>query len=382
MKEAAPYSTSANYPLAPLSCGDIAWQAASDAMVLSDVDGNVITANPAYFELYGYPPEEIINKEFSIIFPEEEREAALRLYKKIFMTGDLPEVVEATIQRYDGTRRIVESRAQFIYEDGAKSALLSIVRDITDRKLAEQKLQAAHNELIETNKALKQANADQKDILGIVAHDLKNPLGLIKNLSKILLHEANGNVLIEEISQQIFSTSENIMRLITELLEMTKIDSGKISLHREKTALCVLVKNIIAVNQAGAAQKGQQIIAMLEENCHVQIDATLIRQAVDNLISNAIKFSPRGKEIFVRVESDKNFVRVVVADQGPGLSDEDKEKIFGKFQKLSAMPTADEPSSGLGLYLVKRIIELHGGKISADSKGLGMGTTFLIELPR
>jgi signal transduction histidine kinase len=110
-------------------------------------------------------------------------------------------------------------------------------------------------------------------------------------------------------------------------------------------------------------------------------DADRIREAIDNLVSNAIKYSPIGGKIALLITGDADYVRISISDEGPGLSPEDLDRLFGRFQRLSAKPTGGESSTGLGLSIVKRIIDMHGGEVNADSPGPGRGAIFTILLP-
>jgi signal transduction histidine kinase len=136
------------------------------------------------------------------------------------------------------------------------------------------------------------------------------------------------------------------------------------------------------MQSSSAEQKEQSITMQLPPECVIKGDEARLRQVIENLISNAIKFSPHGTKINVclTASDEKGLVRFSVQDEGPGLTDDDKSKVFGHFQKLSARPTGDEHSSGIGLAIVKQIVELHGGHIAVESE-VGKGATFVVELP-
>jgi len=145
---------------------------------------------------------------------------------------------------------------------------------------------------------------------------------------------------------------------------------------------------VVATNLQQANQKEQRIDFYAEPNCIAEVDAERIREVFDNLVSNAIKYSPMGKTIWVRVFRDTSsdreampVVRFTVRDEGQGLTEEDMKKIFGRFQRLSAIPTGGESSTGLGLSIAKQLVELHDGKLWAESEGKNKGAMFVVELP-
>jgi len=141
------------------------------------------------------------------------------------------------------------------------------------------------------------------------------------------------------------------------------------------------VQEIATANQPLATNKQQQIAVNAQNGIIIACDADRIREAIDNLISNAIKYSPLGGKISLSVARDDDSVAIDVTDEGAGLSPEDLGRLFGRFQRLSAKPTAGESSTGLGLSIVKRIIDMHGGEVTADSAGPGRGSTFTVTLP-
>ena len=161
-----------------------------------------------------------------------------------------------------------------------------------------------------------------------------------------------------------------------------KMNALDISLRRERVELPTLVASIIEANQPLAVRKEQTIEVRSEPGLFVDCDLDRMRDAIDNLISNAIKYSPRGGTIEVSMQKRGAEVVLDVRDHGPGLLPEDSARLFGRFQRLSAKPTGGEASTGLGLSIARKIVELHGGTISAASEGAGLGSTFSIALHR
>ncbi len=236
-------------------------------------------------------------------------------------------------------------------------------------------------ELANALKKVEEANAFKTELLGIAAHDLKNPLQVISGFASLIqeaktLDEAQSN------ARAIERSSERMLKLIKDLLETATLDSGKLELNKTSVNVAELLRAVAEHNRPNAEKKSQTISLDLDESAVADLDLERMREVFENLISNAVKYSPVGKQIQVRlVRTSETSVQVAVKDEGQGLTEEDKQKLFGKFQRLSARPTGGESSTGLGLSIVKQLVELHGGKVWAESEGKGKGATFFVELP-
>ncbi len=231
---------------------------------------------------------------------------------------------------------------------------------------------------------LQRANGFKNEILGTVAHDLKNPLGVILGRTEMLTELIATGASRDGINSQIEHIRDATKRLtsmVDHLISDAMADAFDITIRREAVDIAALVGEVVDANQPLAVNKQQSIAVSAVPNLITACDADRIREAIDNLISNAIKYSPIGGKISVMVSREANKTVIRVADQGAGLSPEDIGRLFGRFQRLSAKPTAGESSTGLGLSIVKRIVDMHGGEISADSAGPGQGSTFTITLP-
>ncbi|MDQ1266772.1 MAG: hypothetical protein QG635_1924 [Bacteroidota bacterium] len=230
--------------------------------------------------------------------------------------------------------------------------------------------------------ALKQADELKTELLSIAAHDLKNPLNTIINLIKIIKSEiSDGSTDIVEMAEQILKTAEHMLNLIIELLNSTVIESGRLKLNKQLTDLAEIVFAIIYLNRTPAESKSQRLDFIINNDYYIiDADGLKIREAIENLVSNAIKYSPFDTKIEVKLEKIDDKIILSVKDEGPGFTPDDMTKLFCKFQRLSALPTAGESSTGLGLYIAKQIVELHDGSIWVESEH-GFGSKFIIELP-
>jgi signal transduction histidine kinase len=231
---------------------------------------------------------------------------------------------------------------------------------------------------------LQRANGFKNEILGTVAHDLKNPLGVILGRTEMLTELISTGTSKESVTAQIDHIRDATKRLTTmvdHLISDAMADAFDITIRREPVDVAALVSDVAEANQPLAVNKQQTITVSAPPNIVTMCDTDRIREAIDNLVSNAIKYSPIGGKIAVTVTHEDDNTLIRVADEGAGLSPEDLGRLFGRFQRLSAKPTAGESSTGLGLSIVKRIIDMHGGEVTAESAGPNKGSTFTIVLP-
>ena len=232
---------------------------------------------------------------------------------------------------------------------------------------------------------LQRANGFKNEILGTVAHDLKNPLGVILGRTEMLTELIAAGSTKEGIATQIDHIRDATKRLtamVDHLISDAMADAFDITIRREPVDLSALVSDVAEANRPSAVNKQQQITVSAPGHSDLTMcDADRMREAIDNLVSNAIKYSPIGGKIDILINGGTEHVRVSVSDEGAGLSPEDLDRLFGRFQRLSAKPTGGESSTGLGLSIVKRIVDMHGGEVTADSAGPGQGATFTIMLP-
>lgn len=259
---------------------------------------------------------------------------------------------------------------------------------LQEAQLAREEIEIKRYEAEKLRQKAEEASRMKTELLGIVAHDLKNPLQAILGFALLIREKLEPNSDVYLMTQTILNAAERMMRIIDGLLKTAALEEGKVELNKTLYDMSRLVEEVVSCNQMQAQNKRQTLSFQAEPNCMVLVDTDRMREVIDNLISNAIKYSPEGKTIAVRVQHSKDdndggapSVLVSVRDEGQGLTEEDMKKLFGKFQRLSAQPTAGESSTGLGLAIVKQLVELHGGKVWAESEGKNKGSIFCVKLP-
>ncbi|MEK8017761.1 MAG: hybrid sensor histidine kinase/response regulator [Candidatus Parabeggiatoa sp.] len=258
-------------------------------------------------------------------------------------------------------------------------------RQHLEDKVAERtsELQEKNEALVKLNEQLIQINQEKNEFLGIAAHDLKNPLSSIQslaNLTRTSFDDFPKQKLID-FAQMIEISSNKMFNLIKNLLDVNAIESGKMNFSLTQLDVFPFLQVIVENNQGAANSKkiGLQVHRE-EEEYKAIIDENAILQVLDNLISNAIKYSSEGKNIDIRILKGENTVCCEIQDEGPGLSEKDQKQLFQKFSRLTPRPTGDEHSTGLGLFIVKKLIHIMNGSVSYKGK-LGEGSTFVIEFP-
>jgi signal transduction histidine kinase/HAMP domain-containing protein len=273
---------------------------------------------------------------------------------------------------------------------------IAVFQDISLRRQAEQDKIALIQEQEAKNAALKynkeigikneqliHLNQEKNELMAIVVHDLKNPLSAIKGLVDIIQwsEESLAKEELAEYVDMIQTSTQQMFDLIENLLDMNKLDSGEVKANVQPTNIWLIILRIIKRYQMKAQVKNITIFTeVTNEKAIAMVDENLFHQVLDNIISNAVKYSPFDKNVYCRMSVLENKVRCEIEDQGPGFSEQDLKKLFGKFSRLSAKPTGGEHSSGLGLFIVKKLVENMHGNVWCETKQ-GCGAKFIIEFP-
>ncbi len=270
-------------------------------------------------------------------------------------------------------------KAEIASMKGQIDAMIARTNELSNRnKELESKLEM----LSKSKSDLEELSTQKDELFAIVIHDIKNPAALIKNLVDLLRsYDLTANEQ-QEIIDDIAETTQRIVQLSQEVTKILTIESSLMSLNIEKTPIKYIIEDVVTRNKVAAANKKMSLFAEIDPNIpDVEIDVNKIDEVLDNLISNAIKFTQEGGTIRVKAYKELKDVIVEVSDNGLGLSEDDVAKAFRRGQKLSTRPTGNENSTGMGLWIVKKIIDAHHGKVWIKS-ALGKGSTFAFTLPQ
>lgn len=335
---------------------------ANDLIHIAHMDGRFLYVNRAWRETLGYEEEEVSGLRLSRIVHHEERERFLQYLERV-QAGENLDQVESTFVTRQGRLIHVEGSITGKEEEGEIVSTRSIFHDVTERRKIEQM---------------------KKEFISVVSHELRTPLTSICGSLGLL----NGGV-VGDLSQQAqsmisiaYNNSQRLVRLINDILDIEKIENGKMEFEMERLALMPLIAQSLEANDGYA--KAHHIrfrITHSAEDAWVEADSGRLMQVMNNLLSNAAKFSPAGEEVSVAVTTYGEYFRVSVIDSGPGIPDSFRARIFAKFAQADASTTRHKGGTGLGLSICKQLIEQMNGRIDFQSQ-VGAGSTFFFDLPQ
>jgi PAS domain S-box-containing protein len=336
----------------------------------------IVFANPAALRLLGASgPEALLGRDVvDHVHPEEQ--TAIRARIEEAEAGASAEWCDVRVRRLDGADVLCEAAGVGIEHQGRPAAQL-VIRDITARKQAQQGLR-------EANERLREADRAKNEFLAVLSHELRNPLAPIKNSLYILGRAAAGGEQARRAQAIVARQVDQLSRLVDDLLDVTRIARNKLALQRSRLELGQLVRRTLEDYRPIFEKAGVYLeLEMDPSPVHVHADSQRMAQVVGNLLNNAAKFTPRGGRVIVRVTAEPAAARAVVtvADTGLGLTPELKAFVFEPFMQAAEGLEHREGGLGLGLALVKGVVELHGGDVSASSAGPGQGSRFVVRLP-
>jgi PAS domain S-box-containing protein len=336
---------------------------------LCDSEGRASYVNPQWCEYTGLTPAETcdLQRVGQTVHPDDL--PALRAtWHAAGVSGGLFEA-EYRLRRADGTYRWFLVRAVAVKDStGRPVQWVGASTDIDDRKRAEE--------------ALKEAGRRKDEFLAMLGHELRNPLAPLRSALSILRLAAPGNPVVRQAGELMDRQVGQMARLIDDLLDVSRIARGKISLRQERCDLVPLVR-AAAEDYRGVLESAalELKVVLPDQPLWVQGDPTRLAQAIGNLLHNAHKFTDPGGNVTVTLTGEADTAVIVVRDTGIGIEPEQLTQVFEAFNQAASSPLRNRGGLGLGLALVKWLIEMHGGRVSAASAGPGRGAEFSIRLP-
>ncbi|MBI4805376.1 MAG: PAS domain S-box protein [Desulfovibrio sp.] len=345
-----------------------------DAVIGKTLDGVVTYWNSGAEELYGYTAAEAIGRHVAeLIVPAEKHDELEQIHQGI-LRGQGVARIDTVRQSKSGQRLMVSLTISPILDaDGKVIGASAIARDITSRRMAE-KAQA------EARHAAEESNRIKTDFLSIVSHELRTPLTIILGNVSLLTDHQNMPDPTEaaEIAQDIEESANRLLSLINDLLDISDMEAGQAKLRLTPVRADDLVQEVVQTAESFAASK-DIVVTSYSEPLELMADPLRLKQALLNLVDNAVKFTDAGT-ITIGVEKTGNNALFAVSDTGEGISDDGISRIFDAFHQADTSSTRKAQGTGLGLTIVKRIVELHGGVLNVESEP-GKGSTFYIALP-
>jgi two-component system CheB/CheR fusion protein len=353
------------------------------AIIVQDLDGVIVSWNKGAQRVFGYDEAEMLGKPIDLIFLKEDLANGAPLAERVRATS---------VGRAEDERWYVRRDGRAIYCSGVLTPIdadnfkgyAKIARDFTDKKGAEnqQHLQLTLERAVRTQ--AEEANRLKDEFFAVLSHELKNPLNLIHVKAELLTRvpEARDIVSVQEAADAIRRSVVSQAKIIDDLLDLSRIRTGKLMLDIGPVDLELVARSVVEASSADALAKGVALsLAGPDTPVMVEADAVRVEQMLWNLMRNALKFTPEGGEVKVILSRKNGFAGIEVVDTGRGIAADFLPKIFDMFSQADGGGRRDSGGLGIGLSLVKQLIEMHGGRIEAASAGLGHGARFCLWLP-
>jgi two-component system CheB/CheR fusion protein len=353
------------------------------AIIVQDLDGVILSWNRGAQNVFGYEDAEAIGKPIDLIFSQEDREQGVPLAErqKAASTGRADD--ERWHVRKDG-RQIYCSGVMTVIDAEGFRGYAKIARDLTDRKSAESR-QADQLELERRVRARAvSANRQKDEFFAVLSHELKNPLNLIHVKAEMLTRapELRGSPLVRDATDVILRSVVGQAKIIDDLLDLSRARTGKLALHLATVDLSAIVRTVVDASASDAGASGIAVfVSGMDNAVQIQGDPVRLEQIFWNIIRNALKFTPAGGRVDVALFAEDGSACVQVADTGQGIAPDFLPRVFDMFSQAQSGAAREQGGLGIGLSLVKQLVEMHGGKIEARSAGIGRGSTFCVRLP-
>ena len=351
-----------------------------DAIFSRDLEGRILTWNKGAEKVFQYAADEIIGKPVTSFIPPQFRAEYERLNDRVKNGHHVPPF-ETVRTRKDGSKvDVFVSLSPIRDKDGSVIGASGIASDISIRKQLDRDLKFTSRQLEETNHKLLKAHKAKDDFIANLSHELRNPLNIVLGYSELLSDMEPGS---EEYQHALLTIKKNArtqLHLIEDLLDISRIVSGKISFQLQPSDIKEILRNAIEVVRPSAEAKSIKIRTQLTLlGGQIVCDPDRLQQVLWNLLSNAVKFTPEQGEVTARISERKDKFIIEIEDTGEGIKPKDLPRLFDRHYQGEGSATTT--GLGLGLNITKDLVEAHGGEIRALSQGRGRGSTFIVELP-
>ncbi len=354
-----------------------------DVIFAKDLEGRLRYANPATLALLGKPLDLVLGKTDAELLGDANAAGSVMENDRRIMQTGIAEEIEERVPLPDGSHRVwFSQKIPNRDASGKVIGLLGVSRDITDRKQSEEAKQALLDAERQARADADRASRMKDEFLATLSHELRTPLNAILGWAGILSSDQATEEDWTTGIETILRNAKAQTRIIEELLDMSRIISGKIRLDVQQVSLGAVVQAAIDTVRPAADAKGVRIIPVMDSHPGpLSGDPNRLQQVFWNLLSNAVKFTPRGGQVQVMLERVQSQVEVRIADSGEGIRADFLPFVFDRFRQADASTTRRHGGLGLGLAIVKQLVELHGGTAVVTSKGPGHGATFTVSLP-
>lgn len=373
--------------ITPATAADNILRTMKDGLIITDVNNDIIKINNAITSMLGFSDKDLFNKNIKVLFRNNDSGLHSKMLQNVYNGKLINSHIEELLKKNKG--RIYGSiNVSSIRENDSIVGYVYNIRDVTKEKRDEQRLKESKQALENTNKALQKRTSEvesllnQKDeLIHLMAHDLKNPLSTPMSVLPIVEKKITDEKLKHMLNVSI-KNIHTIHRIIDETLQLSKYEDFSNLNKQKKIYVNELIKKVLDANQSFIENNQFNVEMMVDEELVFCADEFQMEELLNNLISNAIKYTPRDVSGIIKIgaKKDEEHVVISVSDNGQGLSEREKIKVFDKFYK-SGSPRKGMDSTGLGLGICKNIVARHDGKLWAESEGKGKGSTFYVTLP-
>jgi PAS domain S-box-containing protein len=339
-----------------------------DAIISKTLEGTILTWNAGAQRLFGYTAAEAIGRPITMLIPPERQDEEPALLERL-RAGQHIEHFETVRVTKDGRRLDISLTVSPVRDgEGRVVGASKVARDITERKQAEA--------------ALREANRRKDEFLAMLAHELRNPLAPIRNSVHVLRMTSEVDSSASRIVEMMERQVNHMVRLVDDLMEISRITRGKIELRKERVELARVVRSAVETSRPLIDAAGHQLTVDLPtEPLGLQGDAVRLAQVIANLLNNAAKYTDAGGHIWLSVYRDGGSAVIAVRDTGIGIPQDMLPRVFDLFMQVDRQDGIARGGLGIGLALVKSLVEMHGGSVEARSAGPGRGSEFVVRLP-
>jgi PAS domain S-box-containing protein len=348
-----------------------------DAVIVTDGQGRVTFMNPVAERLTGWTLTSAAGHPVADVYrivDEASREPMSSRIEGMLRDSALregailgPQKERLLLSAHGAEHPVVDSGSSVIDENGDRIGAVLVFRDVSEQRAARQ--------------AAERANRLKDEFLATVSHELRTPLNAVLGWTRMLRTGSVSPAATMRAIEAVDRNADALANLVNDLLDVSRIVTGQLRLNPEPTDVAQLVRDSLEALGPPVAAKRLKLVAEIEPVPRLLVDANRLRQVVWNLLSNAIKFTPAGGEVSVRISQEDVWARIVVSDTGQGIAADQLPYVFNRFWQADAAPTRTVGGLGLGLAIVRHLVEAHAGTVTADSQGVGQGASFTVSLP-
>jgi PAS domain S-box-containing protein len=364
---------------------------APDVIINVDSDRIIRLANPAVKFLFGYTSNELVGQHVDVLFAEPDA------WTKLWDDGDIALIrgIAVELRRKDGSTCYGDLAAAH-WGDGARLFTSVILRDTSERRKTEIALRDSERRsrrdartLAELNETLRQSTEElnaldrrKDEFLATLAHELRNPLAPLRNGLELLTLALDDPEAMKRTCHMMEMQLSQMVRLIDDLLDVSRINNNIVALEKESTTLGTIIRQALETTGPLIDSRGHELSMHLpSEDIPIDVDTVRLTQVFSNILNNAAKYTPREGKLAIKADRDGTWLTVRISDSGVGIPANKLEEIFEMFTRVDQSLERDQGGLGIGLSLVRRLVEMHDGTVEARSDGLGTGSEFVVRLP-